>query len=227
MSVPIRRRRFPRDPQGTKDRLLAAAERLFVEKGYDLVRVDEIADQAEVNKRMIYAYFTDKQGLYLAILDASFSRMLEALEHAAAEHGDPRSDAERLIRAYFRFLSANPSFVRLVAWESLRYGEQAGRVLSRTYRASLAKLYAVLQRGVNQGVFRPDLEVRRLAASVYGLCLSHFSQREFLNILSDRDNTTPEARESELGHILRLVFDGIELRPAAGPGLGTGKAPRR
>ena len=224
----MRRRAFPRDPQATKQRLLSTAERLFMEKGYDLARVDEIAAQAQVNKRMIYVYFVDKEGLYMAILDTSFSRMIECLEAVAHSQGDPRSDAERLIRAYFQFLAEHPFFVRMVAWESLRYGRQAGRVLARTYRTSLEKLYAVFQRGVDQGVFRFDLDVRKLAASVYGLCLSHFSQREFLNILSDKDSTSLEAREVALNHILRLIFDGIEQRsPSPSPCARVGKASRR
>lgn len=209
----MRRRTFPRDPEATKDRLVHTAERLFVEKGYDLARVDEIAAQAQVNKRMLYAYFTDKEGLYIAILETNFSRMLECLEEASRQQGDPRADAERVIRAYFQFLAANPSFVRLVAWESLRYGRNAGRVLSRTYRASLEKLFAVFQRGVDQGVFHADLDVRLLASSVYSLCLAHFSQREFLTILSERDSTSPEVQERALAHILRLVFSGIERSP--------------
>jgi TetR/AcrR family transcriptional regulator len=206
----MRRRTFPRDPEATKERLLRTAERLFVEKGYDLARVDEIAAQAQVNKRMLYAYFTDKEGLYLAILESNFSRMLECLEEASRHRGEPRGDAERVIRAYFQFLAENPSFVRLVAWESLRYGRSAGRVLARTYRASLEQLFAVFQRGVDQGVFRADLDVRLLASSAYSLCLAHFSQREFLTILSERDSTSPESRERALTHILRLIFVGIE-----------------
>jgi TetR/AcrR family transcriptional regulator len=212
--VTVRRRAFPRDPEATKDRLLRTALRLFVEKGYDLARVDEIAAQAQVNKRMLYAYFTDKEGLYLAILESSFGRMLECLEEASRLESDPRSDTERMIRAYFQFLADNPAFVRLVAWESLRYGRHAGRVLARTSRASLEKLFAVLQRGVDQGVFRPDLDVRLLASSVYTLCLSHFSQREFLTILSEKDSASPEARDKALNHILRLIFAGIERPPA-------------
>jgi TetR/AcrR family transcriptional regulator len=209
----MRRRAFPRDPKATKDRLLQTAERLFVERGFDLARVDDIAAQAQVNKRMLYAYFTDKQGLYTAILDANFSRMLDTLAKVADEQTNPRSDAERVIRTYFQFLAEHPAFVRLVAWESLRYGEQSGRVLAQAYRVSLRKLYDVVQRGVDQGAFRADLDVRRFVASVYGLCLSHFSQREFLNILWEKDSDSPEAREAALDHILNLVFHGIERRP--------------
>lgn len=221
----MRRRPFPRDPAATKERLLRTAERLFVEKGYDLARVDEIASQAEVNKRMLYAYFTDKEGLYVAILESNFSRMLDCLEDATKHEQDPRSDAERLIRAYFQFLAENPGFVRLVAWESLRFGRHAGRVLARSYRVSLEKLFGVLQRGVDQGAFRADLDVRLLASSVYTLCLSHFSQREFLTILSEKDSTSPEAKDRALNHILRLVFAGIERSDRSSPALASPAQP--
>jgi TetR/AcrR family transcriptional regulator len=189
-------------------------------KGYDLARVDEICDQARVNKRMLYVYFKDKEGLYLAILEAGFGALLDRLKGVADNPGDPRADAEALVRTYFDFLAENSYFVRMVAWESLRHGRQAGQVLARTQRTALERLFAVFQRGVDQGAFRADLDVRQLTASVYSLCLSHFAQRDFLTILSNRDSTSPEARDAALSHILRLVFDGIENR-------GNARAPRR
>jgi AcrR family transcriptional regulator len=208
-----KRRTFPRNPEATKERLLRTAERVFTEKGYDLARVDEIAEAAQVNKRMLYVYFTDKEGLYMAILESGFSRMLECMQAVAAQQMDPRSHTEQLIRTYFQYLADNPSFVRLVAWESLRYGRRAGHVLAKSYRATLESLFSVMQRGIDQGYFRTDLDVRFLAASVYGLCLSHFSQREFLTILAEKDSDSLEAREEALKHILRLVFDGIDQHP--------------
>jgi TetR/AcrR family transcriptional regulator len=205
-------RSYPRDKDATRQRLLRAARRVFMRKGYDLARVDEICDQARVNKRMLYVYFKDKEGLYLAILEAGFGDMLDRLKGVADNPGDPRADAEALVRTYFNFLAENSYFVRMVAWESLRHGRQAGRVLARTQRTALERLFAVFQRGVDQGAFRVDLDVRQLTASVYSLCLSHFAQRDFLTILSNRDSTSPEARDVALSHILRLVFDGIVNR---------------
>lgn len=204
---------YPRDPKATQERLLRTAELVFTEKGYDLARVDEIANRACVNKRMIYVYFTDKEGLYMAILESGFSRMLASMQAVATEDLDPRSHTEQLVRTYFQYLADHPSFVRLVAWESLRYGRRAGHVLAKNYRATLEKLFAILQRGVDEGHFRADLDVRHLAASIYGLCLSHFSQREFLTILSEKDSGSPEAREIALNHILQLLFEGIDKEP--------------
>lgn len=204
------RKSFPRDPEATKDRLLRAAERHFVQKGFDRARVDEIAEDAQSNKRMIYAYFGDKEGLYQAILDQHFEGLLDHLSAAVPTPGDARRDAVELIRVYFAFLARNPGFVRLVSWESLRFGRQAGRHLMKGIPASLEKLFAIVQRGVDQGVFRADLDVRTLVGSVYGLCLSHFSQHDFLKRMRHaQQGPSDKNDERYLQHILHLIFDGI------------------
>ena len=56
--------RRTRDADATRAALLGAATEVFAEVGYAGARVDEIAERARVNKRMIYEYFGDKQGLY-------------------------------------------------------------------------------------------------------------------------------------------------------------------
>jgi len=53
----------------TRDKLLAAAVKVFVEHGFAGARVDAVAAAAGVNKRMLYHHFGDKQGLYAAVLD--------------------------------------------------------------------------------------------------------------------------------------------------------------
>src|SRR4029453_1618940 len=58
----------PRDPEGTRRRILAAALREFSAKGIDGARVDAIAARAGTNKRMLYYYFGSKDDLFRAVL---------------------------------------------------------------------------------------------------------------------------------------------------------------
>src|SRR4029450_8611748 len=58
----------PRDPEGTRRRILAAALREFSAKGIDGARVDTIAARAGTNKRMLYSYFGSKDDLFRAVL---------------------------------------------------------------------------------------------------------------------------------------------------------------
>ena len=55
----------PRNPVRTRSRLLAAGVKLFAARGYHGVAVDEIVAVARCNKRMLYHYFGDKEGLYV------------------------------------------------------------------------------------------------------------------------------------------------------------------
>ena len=112
-----------RDPERSQQEILAAAEAEFAEKGFFGARVDEIALAAGINKRMLYAYFGDKETLYKQVLFRVYGRM-EAVERELVER---QYTGEALIRAiisaYFDFLQANPSFVHILMWENLNRGK--------------------------------------------------------------------------------------------------------
>lgn len=75
-----------RSPEDSKQDILNAAEIEFSEKGFYGARVDEIAERANINKRMIYAYFGDKESLYKQVLFQVYARM-EAVEYELVKGG--------------------------------------------------------------------------------------------------------------------------------------------
>ena len=64
-----------RDPDRTREAILVAAQHEFAAKGLSGGRVDEIARRAHANKRMIYHYFGNKDGLYLAALERVYEEL--------------------------------------------------------------------------------------------------------------------------------------------------------
>ncbi len=64
------RGRARREPEATRDRLLDAAARVFLESGYDGARVVDIAREAGVTTGAIYAHFRDKTDLLVKALGA-------------------------------------------------------------------------------------------------------------------------------------------------------------
>jgi AcrR family transcriptional regulator len=55
--------------------ILAAAARVFGEKGFDSTRVDDIAAEAGLTKATIYAYFSAKEAIYEAVVDQAFAEL--------------------------------------------------------------------------------------------------------------------------------------------------------
>jgi TetR/AcrR family transcriptional regulator len=194
----------------TQHKLLEAAERAFEEKGFDGARVDEIADMACVNKRMIYLYFGSKEELYRAVLRAHVERALAASRGAIDEAATPDVQLEAMVRHYFRFLSENPGFVRLLGWETLSYGERTGDVLlSDLSTMGLERLESVVQAGVDRGIFRPDVDPRQAAVSIMGLCLSFFTRRALVERVLGQEFEAPGVLDALLEHTVRLVMAGL------------------
>ena len=101
-----------RDAAASRQRLLAAAAAEFVAHGIAGARVDRIATHAQANKRLIYDYFGDKNGLFDAVLD---SVTAEAVGAVPIDGNDLPGYAGRL----FDYHYDHPHLLRLVTWARL------------------------------------------------------------------------------------------------------------
>ncbi|GAA2041803.1 TetR/AcrR family transcriptional regulator [Catenulispora yoronensis] len=98
-----RRKRMPRAER--EQQILAAAEEVFAERGFQATSMDEVSLRVGVSKPMLYEYFTSKEGLLLAcvarIRADLHTATLEAV--AKAEADGPRAVLEAGLEAYFDF----------------------------------------------------------------------------------------------------------------------------
>ena len=78
-----------RNPERTSAAILAAATHEFATKGYGGAAVNEIARRAEVNKRMIYHYFGNKEALYIAVFEAAYADIRTAESRLRFDESDP------------------------------------------------------------------------------------------------------------------------------------------
>ena len=106
-----------RDPQRTQERILAAALKEFSAKGFSGARVDAIAHRAAINKRMLYHYFGDKEGLFREVLRRKIA------QRQAWNAATPEQPAEYL-PLLFDLACQDADWIRLLEWEALRRGEK-------------------------------------------------------------------------------------------------------
>ncbi|WP_031071013.1 TetR family transcriptional regulator [Streptomyces sp. NRRL WC-3742] len=105
------------DSTATKERILTAAAAEFAAHGVAGARVDRIAASARANKRAIYDYFGDKDGLFAAVLERLMADLAEAVPPG---DDDLASYAGRL----FDHHRAHPEALRLLLWEALEMGDR-------------------------------------------------------------------------------------------------------
>jgi TetR/AcrR family transcriptional regulator len=106
-----------RNPRQSQARILEAALKEFAAKGLDGARVDSIARRARINKRMLYHYFGDKEGLFREVLRRKMEERALWLASAPADPVDS-------LPYWFRLACGDTDWIRLLEWEALQRGEQ-------------------------------------------------------------------------------------------------------
>lgn len=147
----------PRDAAATKERLLQAAIDEFAAYGLAGARIDDIAERAGANKRLIYAYFGSKDDLFDAALARTLGVLTDSVPLAAEDLPGWAGDL-------FDRLVAEPHVLRLATWRNFeRAGASAHELES--YAGKLAAIKAA-QRG---GAVTSDIAAGDLLVLVMGM----------------------------------------------------------
>ena len=170
---------MPYNAGATRARLIQAAVSEFSARGLAGARVDRIAALAASNKRAIYDYFQNKEGLF----DAALTRVIGDLIDAVPLRAD---DLPGYAGELFDYLQAHPETVRMLAWRRLERPD-AG---PRTTDAFLAHMTAVRDRparGHEQVIDAVDLVILTIGVANAW----HLSARE---LLGDRREDPADAK---------------------------------
>lgn len=183
-------RRQRRDAVANRERVVAAAERLFRERGVEAVRMDDIAAAAGVGKGTLYRGFADKSALVAAVLDGRERAFQERVLRGDPPLGPGAPAAERL-EAFLVALAAEVE----ATWPTLLVSENA--TIGARYRIGSYAAYrlhvAVLLREAAPELdadWQAEALLAPLAADLYG------HQRAELGMPADRirDGLVAQAR---------------------------------
>ena len=138
-----------------RNRVLDEAEKMFTADTYSAVRIEEVADAADISVGTVYNYFGGKEGLYLAVSE----RVLDRVEELLAPAYDPDLDAERAItllgERYLQALISHPIACRSLVSET----QTPGGDIAEAARDRIARLYdaaaSLIDRGISEGVVTP------------------------------------------------------------------------
>ncbi len=194
----------------TKQRILEAAETEFAAKGIYGARVDDIAERAKANKRMIYEYFGSKEQLYSEVLGVVYSRITEREKELLNDNADCVQAIRNIIAMYFEFLNSDRNFVNLIMWENLnqaRYIKANDVPMIKDYAIRAAR--CVLERGIKQGVFRQDTDIEEIILSLNMFTFSYFSNIHTMSQVMQIDFNKPEQIQKRTDHVTNMILNFI------------------
>jgi TetR/AcrR family transcriptional regulator len=182
-----------RNPQQTQQRILEAALQEFAAKGFAGARVDVIARKARINKRMLYHYFGDKEGLFREVLRRKIAERSAWLANA------PDEPSERL-PAWFRLAWRDREWVQLLQWEALQWGDK--KVIDEDRRIeSVGRAVERVRQQQANGIIDPSLDPGQLLLSMMALTaypMAFPQLARFATGFSVSDETFQKQREAFL-----------------------------
>lgn len=212
-SIPKRANGNARDPERTRAVILAAAMEEITGKGLGGARVDEIADRAGINKRMIYHYFGDKEGLYLAVLEAAYEEIRSEEIKLDLGKRDPIEGMRELVAFTWNYYRDHPEFLSLLATENLHRATylKRSKKIRELHSPFVGMIDDLLQRGAKAKMFRKGVDPVELYITIAALGFFYMSNRYTLSTIFGRDLTAPKALEARGKHLIDVVMG--YLRP--------------
>lgn len=202
-----------RDPARTRAAILFAATQEFTAKGLNGARVDAIAKRARVNKRMIYHYFGGKDGLYLAVLEATYEAIRAAEMDLHLTDRDPVDGMRELVLFTWRYFLAHPEFLSLLGTENLHQAAylRRSRRIRELHSPLVGGIQALLERGAKARVFRSGVDPVELYITIAALGFFYLSNRHTLSTVFARDLSAPKAIAARGQHIVDVVLDYLKV----------------
>jgi TetR/AcrR family transcriptional regulator len=176
-----------RDPEATRAAVLAAAEKLFAEKGFANTSLRDISNASGVSHPLIHHHFGSKEELYQAVKRRLVENYAQRFPHAARAVNRPLNLGPEL-RRLMAYIGDNPMLLRLCAWTRLEGDRQVWPGEPDMFE-TIRRRIEVSQR---RKLIREDLDPTYLTVIFMGMVIfwldnrEHFSHR-FGPELNDKD----------------------------------------
>lgn len=148
--------------------ILDAAVRVICKYGYHDTQVSKIAREARVADGTIYLYFKNKDDVLISLFREKMGAFISTAEEILQQYESSADQLKQLITLHFRHLENDPQLA-IVTQIELR---QSHPEVREGIRAILKKYIEIIERivarGVVQGIFRSDIEIRMTRKMIFG-----------------------------------------------------------
>jgi AcrR family transcriptional regulator len=160
--------------ENRKNTILKAARRLFFDRGFKSVTVDNIAAKAEVSKGSIYLCFESKEEIYAQILISDNIALYERIKnfsHTEASAAQLLLEFARIYVDYF--LNNNELFRILMTFmmqtSQMNLTEKQNNELIRSTNQNIMIISEIIQKGVDSGEFSPIGDIQQMQNGIWGM----------------------------------------------------------
>ena len=201
--------RREKERESRRSAILKAARKLFFDRGFKHVTVDNIAAKAEVSKGSVYLYFKSKEEIYTQIL---INDSIATFEDWKNKFSDGDMSAEELLWAFVDnyidyFLGDNELFRILMTFmlhaDDMILTDEQNSQLLQTTNDNIKFVSEILQKGIDSGEFLPITNIWQTQNAIWGLLNGIISLFLFMGNPAKREERIRSTVKNSLNSIIK------------------------
>jgi len=178
----------------------------------DGARMQEIANEAGINKALLHYYFRTKNKLFEKVFSLVFGDVLHVIEQAVTKETDFEQFLENFIRQYIRLLKNKPFIPQFVIHELNRKPE---RIVAQIQNKNVIKqqLFNIIEKAVKEKIIRPIQPVH-LVTNILALCIFPFVAKPMVKglALDDDEKKYKQYINERPDEVVAFVKQAVLLR---------------
>ena len=195
-----------------EEKILTAAKRVFENKGMVGARMQEIADEAKINKSLLHYYYRSKQLLFEAVFKTAFSKLAPQINTILNSDLSICDKIKNFSNNYTTFMIKHPYLPNFILQELNRNPDFVKELISSKTFPSMKNFQNQIHNAVNEGKIRP-IKAEQLFINILALNIFPFVGapliKGFINTTDKEYIAVLEQRKTEVSD---FIIQSIKLK---------------
>jgi len=206
-SPPKQMKRKQRERLNRRNGILEAARSVFAQKGYEHATIEEIAERAEFSKGALYNYFSNKEEMFLALLEEGFAEFERQVETSFLNKRALRGCCKQFARLALQYFEENPEDLTIIFKENLQMKIKLLGEFRERFAHRRERLGEIIAKPLRDGMKKKN--IRKIDPVQL---VEVFWNIIFAFLLHNRLSADKNQLEEDAEAIVTIFFDGIALR---------------
>jgi AcrR family transcriptional regulator len=158
------------DEQKTEEQIMEAAKEIFQERGFAGARMQEIADQADINKSMLHYYFRSKDKLFQKVFQDSLLQFFPKIFKVLNADLALVPKIQKLVQTYYDMFQQQPHLPRFIIHEMNQHPDRFKEFINSVEVDIPAKFVKQIQAEIEAGQMRA-IDPQEFIINTIGLCV--------------------------------------------------------
>jgi TetR/AcrR family transcriptional regulator len=196
--------------QNTEEKILSAAKKIFLKQGMAGARMQDIADEAGINKAMLHYYFRSKERLFEKIFTELSQHFFPRLINIFESEEPLFRKIELFVTEYIDQMRRTPYLPIFVLNEVNRQPETFIKKMMGNRKPPVKKFLDDVQAEVKKGIIRP-INPLQLLLNIISLCVFPFVARPMFQLVTNIDKAMfDKILEQRKGEVSKFIIDAIK-----------------